>query len=56
MRRWLTALGPFVTGTLGGVLGVLVVLAVLHLVQLYLALQQVIQFINVYGPKIQRLP
>jgi len=56
MRTWLARLGPFIRGVLGGVLGVLVVLAGLHLVQLYLALQQVIQFINVYGPKIQRLP
>jgi len=56
MRRWLLALGPFVKGAVGGIVGVLAVLAVLHLVNLYLALQQVIQFINVYGPKIQRLP
>jgi len=32
------------------------VLLVIHLVQLYLSLLQIIQFVNTYGPKIQKLP
>jgi hypothetical protein len=59
MRSLLTrlaGLGPYVKGLLGGITGILLVLLTIHLVSLYLSLLQIIQFVNTYGPKIQKLP
>lgn len=56
MRSVLARLGLYTKVFLAAAAGMLSVLLVVHLVSVYLSVLQVIQFINVYGPKIQKLP
>jgi len=55
MRSYFARLGLYTKVFLAGAAGMIAVLLVIHLVQLYLSLLSIINFVNTYGPKIQQL-
>ena len=56
MRAWWAARSPTVKGFVGAVAGVVTIAVVVHVALLYLALIRIINFLAVYGEKIQKLP
>jgi len=56
MHPSVATLGRYTKVFLAGAAGMVAVLLAVHLVQLYVSVLQIIQFVNTYGPKIQKLP